>query len=86
MSPSLNLGRRQRQPSKAIYNGGGTDDEVIHSLNGRRFPHSGQDVAEYWTPQCGQTPWFSNVSNGFRHLPHTHNAPCGGAVLQTGQA
>src|SRR5215472_650987 len=52
---------------------------------GRSVPHSGQEVAIYAVEQCGQIPCVSKVSNGFRHLPHTQNAPWGGAVLQFGQ-
>ena len=47
MSPSQNSNQGRRHGNFLNYDFGGTFAEVIHSLMGRKFPHSGQEVAAY---------------------------------------
>src|SRR5581483_8189844 len=58
----------------------------IQKLIGAISPHSKHLVAEYSTPQLGQKPSVSKMSNGFRHLLHVQNDPRGGGAWQAGHA
>ena len=65
---------------------GGRGGDRSHALKGCGAPQSKQEVTLNCVPHCGQTAPVRKVSKRVRHLPHSQNAPIGGADWQSGQA